>query len=54
MYISDVEKKIGKKFWVLEKISFELILLNTHLYRERISVIGSQYVNKDSQDFRCY
>ena len=39
-------KQIKKKFWVLNKIAFELISSNTQFYRERILVIGSQYVNK--------
>ena len=52
MQISEVQKKVGKKFWVLEKISFELISLKTHFYRETKLVIGSQYLNKQSQDFR--
>ena len=43
-----------KKFWILAKIAFELISLNTHFYRERILVIGSQYVSKQSQEFRYY
>ena len=39
-------EKIEKMFWVFEKISFELISLNTHYYREITLVIGNQYVNK--------
>ena len=52
MQMSAMEKKFEKKFWVLEKISFELILLNTHFYRDRIFVIWSQYVKKQSQNFK--
>ena len=52
--MSEIEKKIEKIFWVLEKTAFELIFLNIHFYRERLLVIGSQYVNKQSQDFRYY
>ena len=54
MQILEEEKKIEKKNWILEKISFGLFLLNTHFYRDRILAIGSQYVNKQSQDFRYY
>ena len=50
----DMEKKVEKMFFVSEKIAFELISLNTHSYLERKLVIGSQYVNKQSQDFRHY
>ena len=42
----NLTKKIRKKFWVLEKIKFELILLNTNFYRERTLVTGSQYVSR--------
>ena len=51
---SEYEKKIDKIFQVLEKAAFELISLNTHFYREKLLVIASQYVNKQSQDFRYY
>ena len=54
MDMSEIEIKIEKMFWILEKISFELISLNTHFYRENVLVIGKQYVNKQSQDFRYY
>ena len=33
--MSEMEKKIEKIFCVFVKISFELILLNTHFYGER-------------------
>ena len=35
-----------------EIITFDLVALNTRFYRERILVIGNQYVKKQSQDFR--
>ena len=34
MQMSEMAKKIEKIFWVLEQISFELISLNSHFYRE--------------------
>ena len=52
--MSEMEKKIEKMFWILEKIAFQLISLNNQFYREKILVIGSQYVNKQSQYFRYY
>ena len=54
MDMSEIQKKIEKIFWILEKISFELISLNTHFYRQNKLVIGKQYVNKQSQYFRYY
>ena len=51
---SEYEKKIDKIFQVLEKAAFELISSNTHFYWEKLLFIGSQYVNKQSQDFRYY
>ena len=51
---SEYEKKIDKIFQVLEKVAFELMSLNTHFYREKLLVIGSQYLNKQSQDFTYY
>ena len=44
-------KKIRKIFFDFEIIAFELVALDTWFYLERILVIGSQYVNKQSQDF---
>ena len=38
----------------LEIIAFKLVALNTRFYWERILVIGCQYVNKQSPDFRYY
>ena len=49
-----MQKNIKKIFSVLEIISFELVALRTHFYKERIILIGSQYINKQSQDFRYY
>ena len=49
-----MQKKIEKIFFDLEIIAFELVALNTCFYLERIVVIGHQYVNKQSQDFRYY
>ena len=49
-----MEKKIQKMFSVSEITSFELAMLNTQFYRERILVIESQYVNKQSEDSRYY
>ena len=41
-------------FFDLEIIVFELVPLNTRFYRERMLLIGCQYVNKQSQDFKYY
>ena len=49
-----MEKKINKIIFDLEINAFELIALNTRFYWERILVIGCQYVNKQSLDFRYY
>ena len=49
-----MQKNIKKIFSVLEIISFELVALRTHFYKERIILIRSQYINKQSQDFRYY
>ena len=46
MEMEKMKTNIGKIFWVLGKISFELISLNIHFYRESILVIGSEYVKK--------
>ena len=46
MEMEKMKTNTEKIFWVLEKISFELILLNPHFYRESILVIGSEYVKK--------
>ena len=47
-------EKLQKIFWVFEENTFELISLNTNLYREKLRVIGSIYVNKQSQNLRYY
>ena len=47
-----MEKNIEKIFFGLEIIAFELVTLNTRFYLENILVIGSQYANKESGDFR--
>ena len=49
-----MQKKIEQIFFDLEIIASEFVALNTRFYWERILVIGSQYVNKQSQDFRHY
>ena len=45
-------KTILKIFSEFEIIAFELVSLNTRIYWERRLVMGCQYVNKQSQDFR--
>ena len=52
MQLSDMQTESEKVFLVLEIIAFELIMISTN--RERTLVIGSQYVKKESQDFRYY
>ena len=49
-----MQEKILKIFLYFEVILFELVLLETRFYWERILVIGCQYINKQSQDFRYY
>ena len=49
-----MQKKIQKIFFGFEIIASEFVALNTRFYWERIFAIGWQYVNKQSQDFRCY
>ena len=49
-----MQKKIEKIFLDSEIIAFELVALNTRFSWERMLVIGCQYVNKQSQDFRYY
>ena len=49
-----MQKKIEQTDFGLEIIAFEFVVLNTRFYWERILVIGCQYVNKQSQDFRYY
>ena len=52
MKISKIQKRIQKIFLVSEITAFKLVALNTHFYWQRILVIGSECVNKQSQDFR--
>ena len=47
-----MQKQIQKIFFDFEVIAFELVLLNTRLYWERTRVIGYEYINKMSQDYR--
>ena len=47
-----MQKEIQKIFSDFEVIAFELVLLNTRLYWERTRVIGYEYINKMSQDYR--
>ena len=49
-----MQKKIEQIFFDLEIIASEFVALNTRFYWERILVIGSQYVNKQSQGLRRY
>ena len=54
MQIAKMQQKIQKIFFDFEIIAFELVELDTRFYCKRILVIGCQYVNKQSQDFRYY
>ena len=47
-----MQKQIQKIFFDFEVIAFELVLLNTRLYLERTLVIGCEYINKMSRDYR--
>ena len=47
-----MEKKIEKIFSDFEIIEFELFALYNRFYLEIMFVVGCQYVNKQSQDFR--
>ena len=49
-----MQQETGKIFFDFEIIPFQLVALDTRFYLERILVIGCQYVNKQSQDFRYY
>ena len=49
-----MQKKIEKMFLELDIIALELVPLDTRFYWQRILVIGCEYVNKQSQDFRYY
>ena len=50
----EMQKKIQKIFFGSERITFELVALNNRFYWENVLVIGSQYANKESQDFRYF
>ena len=49
-----MQQKTEKIFLKPYLIAFELVALGTRFYWERILVIGWQYVNQESQDFRYY
>ena len=54
MSIPEIQPKIQQIFFNFEIIAFGMVELNTRFSRERILVIGGQYVNKQSQDVRYY
>ena len=41
-------------FSILWIVALELVALSTYFYKETILVIGSQYINKQSEDLRHY
>ena len=49
-----MREKNEQIFFYFEIIAFELVLLDTSFYWERILVIGCKYVKKQSPDFRYY
>ena len=49
-----MQKKIKKIFFDVEIISFELFALKSRFYWQNILVIGCQYANKESQNFRYF
>ena len=49
-----MQKKIKKIFFDFAIKVIELVALNTCFYWGRILLIGYQYVNKHSEDFRYY
>ena len=49
-----MQQKTEKIFFEFEINAFELVSLDSSFYWERICVIGCQYVNKESQNFRYY
>ena len=49
-----MQKKIQKIFFGSQTIAFELVALNTCFSLESILVLGCQYVNKESQDFKHF
>ena len=46
-----MQQKTEQIFLDFDIIVFELVVLDTSFYWERILVIGCQYLNKQSQDF---
>ena len=46
-----MQKKIPQIFSDFEIIAFELVVLNSRFYWERVHFIRCHYVNKESQDF---
>ena len=49
-----MQQKIQQIIFDFEIIAFESVTLDTRFYWERILIIGCQYVNKQSQDYRYY
>ena len=49
-----MQKEIQQIFLDIEVIAIELASLNTRFYWERTLVIGCEYINKMSQDYRYY
>ena len=49
-----MEQKTEKIFVAFEIISFELVVLDTRFYWEKIVVFRCQYVKKMCQDFKYY
>ena len=47
-----MQKKIAQIFFDFEIIAFELVPLDIRFYWKKVFVIGCQYVNRQSQDFR--
>ena len=54
MSIAEIQKKFQQIFFGCEIIAFELVALDTRFYWENILVIGCQYLNKQSQDFKSF
>ena len=49
-----MQKKTQEVFIDYQIIAFQLVVVNTRFYWERILVFVCQYVNRQSQDFRYY
>ena len=49
-----MHQKSKKRFFNFEIIAFQLLALNTRFYWGEIHAVGSQFVNKQSQDFIYY